>query len=553
MLRRESWAFLGALAVFYCVYMVVDMAVLSSFARVYVELECEQSTLAQLYFSHSKGESTVFLKNERSRRKAVSGGSRVELRFDTNNRSFRRLRIDPGQRVGVYALYKITLHSFFGQPLCIDLADPSEKVLCDPKSTLNREGGILRLVSSGQDPYLIIERDLQVQNTPVRIMVPLLAAFISYFFLRSLNISRAAFLQDLNRKRPSSGKNLASLDGLRGIAALFVVAGHTGLPGARGLPMVGVTIFFCLSGFLLTLPFATKSSRITSLVYMKLFFGRRLCRILPMYYFVLTAAYLFSQRFEDYFRSLLFLQGNSIFWTVLQEIHFYILLPLLFLCFHSIFRGRVIFITASLFLLGFACNHGWLPVHTMYGMGQKMPLYLGVFLVGIMAGYIYVSQDWQCPDAWSRLFSSPLVASSIFLLIAFLPSLRDFMAGHRVVESWVLQGNFSYLVGLLILVLAVSGDNPARRFFESKALRLVGLVSYSIYLLHPVSLQMVKFVCPRYFYFQPQGISKFVLTFVLTFSASIVTYSFVERPLLSIRQASKKGSQRVHSELPLKE
>ena len=44
---------------------------------------------------------------------------------------------------------------------------------------------------------------------------------------------------------------VAGLDGVRAVAVLLVIAYHLGLPAARG-GMLGVGVFFTLSGYLIT-------------------------------------------------------------------------------------------------------------------------------------------------------------------------------------------------------------------------------------------------------------------------------------------------------------
>src|SRR5580693_4277174 len=71
-----------------------------------------------------------------------------------------------------------------------------------------------------------------------------------------------------------------ALDGLRGIAVLSVVAFHLGVP-LFSLGWTGVTLFFALSGFLIS--GILMDSR-TSQNYFTTFYARRALRILPLYY-----------------------------------------------------------------------------------------------------------------------------------------------------------------------------------------------------------------------------------------------------------------------------
>src|SRR5215213_1309733 len=104
---------------------------------------------------------------------------------------------------------------------------------------------------------------------------------------------------------------LAGLDGLRGIACAMVFLYHArwraqpsgenplrlevlGFNLERLLARfdAGVAIFFVLSGLLLSLPFWRAILRQGPDPDVRQYFWRRLCRILPAYYAVLTAVYI---------------------------------------------------------------------------------------------------------------------------------------------------------------------------------------------------------------------------------------------------------------------
>ena len=97
------------------------------------------------------------------------------------------------------------------------------------------------------------------------------------------------------RPQPLRGKRLPSLDGLRAISALMVVVGHAGkvLQVGRHLPFgsgvvdvwgpVGVTVFFVLSGFLIT-RLIVRERRTTGTMDVRAFYLRRALRILPAYW-----------------------------------------------------------------------------------------------------------------------------------------------------------------------------------------------------------------------------------------------------------------------------
>ena len=85
-----------------------------------------------------------------------------------------------------------------------------------------------------------------------------------------------------------SGKfHIPSLDGIRAIAVLIVFLSHVGLPYIPG--GFGVTIFFFLSGYLITTLLRREYERSNRIDFKK-FYMRRVLRILPPFYVVLFLA-----------------------------------------------------------------------------------------------------------------------------------------------------------------------------------------------------------------------------------------------------------------------
>ena len=72
------------------------------------------------------------------------------------------------------------------------------------------------------------------------------------------------------------------LDGLRGLAVLLVLAQHLGLPVFRGGGLVGVLLFFVLSGFLITWLLLDEHAA-TGRIDIRAFYVRRARRLLPAF------------------------------------------------------------------------------------------------------------------------------------------------------------------------------------------------------------------------------------------------------------------------------
>ena len=84
---------------------------------------------------------------------------------------------------------------------------------------------------------------------------------------------------------------IPGLDGLRAIAFLLVFALHTGY---LEVGWVGVSLFFVLSGFLITGILLDMKKALESREYYFKFYGRRFLRIFPLYYFYLLIVVLLT-------------------------------------------------------------------------------------------------------------------------------------------------------------------------------------------------------------------------------------------------------------------
>ncbi|HEY4387409.1 MAG TPA: acyltransferase [Ktedonobacteraceae bacterium] len=162
---------------------------------------------------------------------------------------------------------------------------------------------------------------------------------------------------------------IATLDGVRAIAALFVIGFHidainkTDLwvpwqhPFASALITFGgsgVTLFFVLSGFLLFMPYAKALLFAAKWPSARQFYVRRALRILPGYYTALILIIvLFQHQYlqSAYWKRLLlfvtmlmdsspqtFRQLDGPFWTLAIEWQFYMLMPLIMFGFYWIVR-----------------------------------------------------------------------------------------------------------------------------------------------------------------------------------------------------------------------
>ena len=521
-----------AVLVFLISYILVDYLALSCFARIAVDIEGSVSSKVTAYYS-TTARHEVFKESQTSSEGQYDAGKRVLLTLHFNNNTVKKLRLDPGDRPGTYKIYSISLTSYFGQPVNLLPFAPDLAITAGPGTVITKKPEYLEISASTDDPYCIFERPLAVHNPYYRFGVPLAFALLGFIIAGKTKPAQFRFWQDVQGKKSSSGVNFQALDGLRGVAALLVITDHAGVPGCRGLGLVGVVIFFCLSGFLLSVPFVQDGAKILNVSYLKAFFLRRICRIVPMYYAIVFAAYFFNNKIETALRSALFLEGDGIYWTVLQEIHFYILLPIVILVGHLFLRNKIWLVVIFLAALSFAFNQGLLPTYKIYAEGTTQRLYFGIFLGGMMACYLVHIEAIGKSKSLIKLCGNHFLTLGLFVGILLSQQLWLLAhPGHGLLANWVLTRNFSYLVAALIFALVMSEGSWVAKILRCLPLRLLGTVSYSFYLLHPIFIRVIKDKSLYYLHIYVDNTVACVAALALTLIASTITYTYIERPFI---------------------
>jgi peptidoglycan/LPS O-acetylase OafA/YrhL len=144
-----------------------------------------------------------------------------------------------------------------------------------------------------------------------------------------------------------TGHRNRGLDGLRGIAILLVVASHSRIPLVKFGGTTGVTLFFVLSGYLITTLLLTERER-TGTVSLRRFYQRRALRLLPALLVALTGGTILAVAFSaPLVKTLtaagmcLFYLGNlwplfhidiypfNVLWSLALEEQYYLLWPVL--------------------------------------------------------------------------------------------------------------------------------------------------------------------------------------------------------------------------------
>lgn len=394
---------------------------------------------------------------------------------------------------------------------------------------------------------------------------------------------------------PTSGHHrVREIEGLRAVAAGLVVVfhlstalnvTHPGLvsPGPMywigRLGPLGVAIFFVLSGFLLYQPFAQSALADKPGPALGRYFVRRFARIFPAYWLAL-AAWLFvvgpdqvpgiGQAAEYFglvqnYHAGSFLRGLGVAWSLVIEVSFYLVLPLLAWLLRGwrpaatrAARVRRQFIgLACMYVLGIGArawatharspfvfqHHLWRPYRYI---DLWLPSYLDWFALGMIVAV--VAATVQSGDVTPRLIEPLVRRPGVSWLCAFgvycLLQQADYptIVGTRYSMLQVLTRNtLMPVVALLVIApvaLAPSGSGAIRAMLRSPALVAAGTVSYGTYLWHliatyQVSTWITEGSLPR------SALVEVLLVVVLTAGTATLSFFFVERPF--IRWSARVG------------
>jgi peptidoglycan/LPS O-acetylase OafA/YrhL len=308
--------------------------------------------------------------------------------------------------------------------------------------------------------------------------------------------------------------HIPSLDGLRGVAVLLVLSSHT-LQAAL-LPDVipgsfGVTVFFFLSGYLITTLLRVELEDTGSIAFGH-FYLRRVLRIFPPFYLVLllTAlrgqygilihtdnemqwSYVLGQALQ--LTNYLQIYGNTehlapatnIFWSLAVEEHFYLLFPWFFLWLARIEQPRrraaLLYAACALVLL-WRCYLEF-ALHSSYNRtycatdARIDSILFGCALA--VSGNPVLDPTRIGENAWKyRLLPLSLVG----LALSFVISNESFGDTLR----YTLQG--ICLIAVFVVAIRYPAWGPMR-LLNTKLLGWIGLISYSLYLVHLSVLKMV--------------------------------------------------------------
>jgi peptidoglycan/LPS O-acetylase OafA/YrhL len=344
------------------------------------------------------------------------------------------------------------------------------------------------------------------------------------------------------RTGPSAApSHIPALDGLRGVAVLFVIVSHLSNHGAHLIPgvnlsgvgKVGVWLFFVLSSFLLTSQMIGRDD--SALRRSRTWFNyalRRVLRIFPLYTLVVAICFFswtkYFPRFtaQEALAHLTLRAGKRFFWTIPVEFKFYFALPLLVLAFVFLLRRNTVSISAVV-VSALALLKLFPPPSQTISLARYFP----IFLLGSLAAVVQREIELRPARITSGTrIACELAAVATFVVIVVLtPSLWSAVIGRRIPTDHFHE--YFLLFGTLwasFLLCQLNGHGLVRRILSSAPLRFIGIVSFSLYLWH----QPVIGFMFREHVGSPslQG----ALALCVALAVAALSYLVIERPFLRI-------------------
>ncbi len=354
-------------------------------------------------------------------------------------------------------------------------------------------------------------------------------------------------------------KKLAVINGLRGYAILGVIYFHLlgvffNRPGwvtyyifdvpifpltYLGHGWLGVDLFFILSGFVLYLPYATKSRELTTKSDLWGFYKNRAARLLPLYYTVVIISVIFIVKWSHihdwaFWKEMLLMftltfnftketfipQSNYVLWSLGIEVLFSLIFPLLI---WGIAKRGIIKFSLIVFYLSFIVRmvSCWYPE---YNVAPHLNMIkdsifgrLDDFIVGMLICHWFVT-GWK--QAWFERYSMHLFLVSM-IVITLGCYFSDYVFLH-LLPAWcepIINTVFQLGFGLLILSLLHMSKNPLRYLFTNNFLQLCGMMCYSLYLWHG-NMRMV--------FMADYSVSRIIAYCFFLFALSFLSYRYIE-------------------------
>lgn len=335
-----------------------------------------------------------------------------------------------------------------------------------------------------------------------------------------------------------SSPRIPQLDGLRGLAIAAVFVHHA---YHVKLLWMGVDLFFCLSGYLIT-SILLRAKDKPFREYIGAFYARRVRRILPPYVVImLIVSAIFGLAWTRYWY--LYLGGMNFLaplhledikeiplWSLAVEEQFYFLWPI---AVFYLSRKHLKTCAVSLIVLAPLLRYLCTPLfHLHWAIYMLLPFRMDTLAAGALIAIVW-------PDLKERVSTSKIAwagASLIALSLVAFVILSKFgyttYSNTRIGNAWVYESTLCIASCLLVMSLAGIG----KAILSFNPLRYLGTISYSVYLSHLAALHL-----------SPHQSVPIAAAATIVYAS--LMWFFVEKPILNFqpKRATKESAVEVGS------
>ncbi len=313
---------------------------------------------------------------------------------------------------------------------------------------------------------------------------------------------------DVWHVNPAVNRNYDFIDGLRGVAILMVLVCHSVYinpksgPGIHFIASIfgacssGVSIFFALSGFLISWPFWKRKFTQSAQIVPPGYGWRRFWKIYPplaLSILGLTPIYVYLNQDWSYCATaakwlvgvpfLLPVNGklNSVMWTLVIEVQFYAVLPLLFVSLKRVSPKACLWIITLIFLLVpvsvraiTGCSATYLPEINTHFPSALDSFGFGIWVAGL-------ENMGVLKKSWARLGIMGIVLWPLLLLACAWVNLHPASKNFAMTES---LGWLEKIAAGCLLFYVANPQHRIARLLCTPWLRWCGIISYEWYLIH---------------------------------------------------------------------
>lgn len=356
----------------------------------------------------------------------------------------------------------------------------------------------------------------------------------------------------MKRTTRYSRKYVPSIDGLRALAVIAVIAYHLNFSWAKG-GFIGVDIFFVLSGYLITNILLTQWEKNQTLQ-LKQFWLRRFRRLIPAAYVMIVVVVIFSVLFHS--EILKNLRGDAIasffyvsnWWFIFHNVSYFdsFGMPSPLKNLWSLAIEEQFYLIWPVFLLVFLrwVKNPKLLLKIVIGLGLLSAIWMTILYVpGTDPSRVYYGTDTRLFDLLSgcalafvwpfnRLSPNIPKRSKAALNIAGTISILFFFLITALVSEYqpfLYRGGllFVAIMGVVMIATIAHPASYLSKIFSLKPLRWIGTRSYGIYLWH---YPIITLTTPVLEIGQP-SIWRSILQVAATFIIAELSFRYIETPI----------------------